>query len=274
MSTPGVSPGGSTVTLTLEQYDIVWEDLRLGEQPYPIAVRSHGRTMEERALIRNRVYGELTARRLADGRRLEPRLEALLVHLGRPPVWLDMAWLPDKDSRTMRNALAARAGDDGLLAELVPDGGLRLTSVRGTAIVPSLLGLLPRADAAPGRSISLPTEALVPAPTGRHAAPDEDSGSIFDEAPPARVAAGQQVRALEALFAKPRIRGGQIGVNGRDRHGRRARTRPLEWFDSEDGRYMAQFGEGPDGRDHLLVTPADNARITARLHEMINSLEF
>jgi hypothetical protein len=266
----------SSITLSREQYDIVWEDLRLGEQPYPIAIRTHGTTTDERAFIRNRVYGELTAHRLADGWRLEPWLEALLVQLGRSPVWLEMSWLPDKDSRTMRNALAARAGDDGLLAELVPDGGLRLTSVRGTAVVPALLDLLPRADAAPGRSISLPTEALVPAPTGRHAAPDTDesSGSIFDDAPPARVAAAQQVRALEAVFAKPRLRGGQIGVNGRDRHGRRARTRPLEWFDSEEGRYMAQFGEGPDGRDHLLVTPADNARITARLHEMINSLEF
>src|SRR5215470_5359505 len=97
-----------SVTLSPEQYDIVWEDLRLGEQPYPIAIRGHGKTQQERALIRNRVYGELTARRLASGPRLEPELEALLVRLGRPAVWLDMIWLPDRTAQAIRNALVAR----------------------------------------------------------------------------------------------------------------------------------------------------------------------
>jgi hypothetical protein len=259
-----------SVTLSPEQYDIVWEDLRLGEQPYPIAIRGHGKTMQERALIRNRVYGELTARHLASGRRLEPELEELLLRLGRPAVWLDMIWLPERNAQVIRNALVARSGDDGLLAELLPQDRLRLTSVRGTAAVHALLDLLPRTDAAPGHSISLPAEALAPASHGRHGADDRDS--ILDEAPPARSAASQQVRALEALFAQPRVRGGQVGVNCRDRHGRRARGRPLEWFDTLDGRFMAQFSEGPDGRDHLVIVPADNVRIARRLHDMINTL--
>jgi hypothetical protein len=259
-----------SVTLSPEQYDIVWEDLRLGEQPYPIAVRGHGKTLRERVLIRNRVYGELTARGLANGHRLEPRLEELLVWLGRPAVWLDMIWLPERNARTIRNALTARTGDDGLLAELLPGGGLRLTTVRGTAAVHALLGLLPSNRAAPGRSITLPTEALSPASPGRREAAER--GSVLDEASPVRAAASQQVRALEALFAQPRVRGGQIGVNCRDRHGRRARGRTLEWFDTADGRYLAQLDEGRDGRDHLVVVPADNTRIVARLHEMINTL--
>ena len=259
-----------SVTLSAEQYDIVWEDLRLGEQPYPIAIRGHGKTMRERALIRNRVYGELTARRLASGPRLEPELEKLLVRLGRPAVWLDMIWLPDREAQVIRNALVARSGDDGLLAELLPEGGLRLTNVRGTAAIHALLDLLPPNNAAPGHSITLPAEALAPVSPGQHRA--DDPGSILDEAPPARAAASQQVRALEALFAQPRVRGGQIGVNCRDHHGRRARGRPLEWFDTTGGRCMAQFGEGPDGRDHLVIVPADNARIAARLHGMIDTL--
>jgi EspG family len=259
-----------SVTLSPEQYDIVWEDLRLGEQPYPIAIRGHGKTMRERALIRNRVYGELTARRLADGHRLEPVLEQLLVRLGRPAVWLDMIWLPEREARVIRNALVARSGDDGLLAELLPEGGLRLTNVHGTAAVHALLDLLPRTDAAPGRSISLPAEALAPASPVRHG--DDDRRGIMDEPPPAGAAAGQQLRTLQALFVQPRVRSGQIGVNCRDRHGRRARGRTLEWFDTADGRYLAQLDEGRDGRDPLVVVPADNTRIVARLHEMINTL--
>ena len=260
----------NSVTLSPQEYDIVWADLRLDEQPYPVAVRGHGRTIQERAAIRTRVYGDLTARRLANGPRVVPELEELLGQLGRAQVWIDLIWLPDQSSTITCNALAARTADAGLIAELLPDDRLRLTRVRGTAVVHALLDLLPRSAAGPGRSISLPVEALTPASTGRHAA--EASDSIYDDAPSARVAAVQQVRALEALFANPRVRGGQLGVNCRDRHGRRVRGRPLDWFDTVNGRYAAQLDEGADGRDHLVVTPAGNVAIATRLHEMIDSL--
>jgi len=255
------------VTLTSAQYDIVWHDLDLGEQPYPIAVRSHGRTMEERALIRNRVYGELTARRLAAGPRVEPDLRDALVMLARAPVSLDAIWLPEQDAKAMRNALVVAAGDHGLLAELTDDG-LTLRTIRGSAMVAALLALLPPAKAAPGRSITVPTESLAPA---QPAVQDKDQESIYETSRPAS-GIGQQVRSLESLFAKPRLRGGQLVANVLDRHGRRTRSRPLEWFDTEDGRCMAQTGAGADGRQHLLVAPADNARIAGRVRDMLEAL--
>jgi len=252
------------ITPSSAQYDVVWEDLRLGEQPYPIAVRSQGRTMQERALIRNRVYGELTARRLAEGPRVHPDLAQTLTLLASAPTSVDMVWSPDRHASTVHNVLAVAAGDQGLLAELTGDG-LRLTRVAGPGIVMALLGLLPAVPAAPGQSIAVPTEAL--APSGEHAVPDQDS--IYHPTGPRGTATAQQVRALQALFARPRLRGGQIVVNVRGRHGRRHRSRPLEWFDTEDGRCLAQTGDGADGRQHLLVAPADNARIAARVHEML-----
>ncbi len=60
------------VTLTVEQYDICWADLNLGEYVYPLQVPGHGRTYDERAQLRRRVYQQLEARRLARGERLEP----------------------------------------------------------------------------------------------------------------------------------------------------------------------------------------------------------
>lgn len=256
----------TTVTLTAAQYDIVWDDLDLGEKPYPIAVRAQGRTLEERALIRNRVYGELTARRWAEGPRVAPELAAVLTLLARAPRSLDMIWLPDRAASTMRNALVAAAGEDGVLAELTEDG-LRLEGVRSSNIVAALLDLLPRAWAAPGRSITVPIESLTPAE-----APPGQPDSIYDTSRPSGPGAVQQVRSLETMFARPRLRGGQIVANVLDRHGRRTRSRPLEWFDTEDGRCMAQTGAGADGRQHLLVAPADNARIAGRVHDMLEAL--
>jgi EspG family len=249
------------ITLTPEQYDIVWEDLGLGEHPYPLAVRSHGWTMDERARIRNRVYGELTACRFAEGPRLANDLANALALLAKAPVSLDMIWLPARNASKVRNVLAAAHGEHGMLAEF-DDRGLHLRPVRATAIIPALLDLLPRVAAAPGRSITVAVDALVPA-----GAPSAETNSVYQPPP-----AGQQVRALETLFAKPRLRGGQIVANVLDRHGRRTRSRPLEWFDTEDGRCMAQTGAGADGRQHLLVAPADNARIASRVRDMLGAL--
>lgn len=253
------------VTLTPQQYDIVWDDLDLGEQPYPVAGRKHGRTVEERALLRNRVYGELTARRLADGPRLDPELADALSLMARARQSLDMIWLPERDARAMRNVLAVSAGDSGLLAERT-DEGLRLRAVRGPAVVAALLDLLPAVPAAPGRSITVPTEALTPQPD------EQQEDSIYQTGRPSGSTTTQQLRSLESLFARPRLRGGQIVANVLDRHGRRTRSRPLEWFDTEDGRCMAQTGAGADGRQHLLVAPADNARIANRVRDMMDAL--
>jgi EspG family len=259
------------ITLTPAQYDIVWDDLRLGEQPYPVAVRSHGRTMEERALIRNRVYGELTARRLADGPRVTSGLADMLGLLATAPASVDMIWLPHRDATRVRNALAVAAGDHGLLAELTDDG-LVLRTVPGSSIVAALVGLLPQVPAAPGPSITLPIEELVPAGAHHDGADPDDGGSIYEPSGRGSSAASRQIRSLEALFAAPRLRGGQIVANTRDRHGRRHRSHPLEWFDTENGRCMAQTGTGADGRQHLLMTPADTAKVVRRVQGMLDEL--
>ena len=65
------------------EFDVVWEQLGIGEQPYPITVASHGETTEERAVLREKALHGLASRGLHDGQDLQPWLEDLLVMLVR-----------------------------------------------------------------------------------------------------------------------------------------------------------------------------------------------
>jgi hypothetical protein len=292
-----------SLLLTPEQYDILWEDLRLGEFPFPLVVQGHGTTMDERQRIRARVYRELAGRGLADlpppprpgqlrpGMRppsptVHKDLVDVLILLGRPPVSLDMVWLPDRDAPDVRNALVVASGDDGVLAELEGGTGLRIMPVRASAIVPALLHLLPPVPPARGYPVTVPVDALTPAGSAQPVGvigggadfPEGDPGmpvSVLEDAfPPAGSGGtvGRAVRAVGAFFEQPRLRGGQIGVNTRDRTGRRRRSTPLEWFDTVDGRCIGYSTEAADGRTHLTVAPADDVRMAARLHDLIDHL--
>jgi ESX secretion-associated protein EspG len=252
------------ITLTLEQYDICWADLGLDEQVYPLRIRSHGRTYEERAHLRQRVYQQLGACGLARGERLEPQLADALTLLARAPVWVDMQWLSAPHQAEPDRAVAARSTEWGLIARL--DGtSLRLMPCGGASLLPVLIGQLPAADAAPGQSISLPREILVPS------APSVTT-SVYDTSPATSGHLRQQYRALQAVLAKPRLRGGQIVANGRDRTGKRHRSRPVEWFDTEAGRWTARVLPAADGGTHLTVSPADSARLATQLHELLDRM--
>src|SRR5436309_1281860 len=65
--------------------DSLWEALDGGELPYPLELRSHGDTMDERAALRRQLHRELGEEGLLDhGGRLEPRIEEWLGTLARP----------------------------------------------------------------------------------------------------------------------------------------------------------------------------------------------
>jgi len=76
-------------------------------------------------------------------------------------------------------------------------------------------------------------------------------------------------KALARLHAQPRLRGGQIGANARNRMGGKSRSPVLSWFDTETGRYFTQASRGHDGRDWITIAPADPATLRHRLGEML-----
>ncbi|HKR48824.1 MAG TPA: ESX secretion-associated protein EspG [Pseudonocardiaceae bacterium] len=245
------------VTLTSAQYDICWADLDLGEHVYPLLIRSHGQTYEERDHFRRRVYQQLGARDLARGERLEPELHDALTLLARAPIWVDMHWLAEPGQIRTDRAVAAQSGEHGLVARLDP-AGLHLMPCRGTSLLATLIDQLPTVPAAAGQSITLPRTAL---------APSQPAG-VYDTGP----AASGPVRTLEAVLARPRLRGGQIVANVRDRTGKRHRCRPVEWFDTEVGRWTARLQPTTDGTEHLTVAPANSARIATQVAETLDLL--
>lgn len=252
------------VTLTSEQYDICWADLNLGEHVYPLRILSHGQTYEERAHLRRRVYQQLGARGLARGERLEPELHDALTLLARAPVWVDMHWLSEPGQTEMDRAVAARSGEHGLFARL-DAAGLRLMPRRGSSLLLVLIDQLPATAPAPGQSITLPRTALAPSQ------PAEREG-VYDTSPTTPGRFRHQVRTLETVLAKPRLRGGQMVANARDRTGKRHRSRPTEWFDTEAGRWTARLQPTADGGEYLTVAPADSARIATQVAEILNRL--
>lgn len=252
------------LTLTLEQYDICWADLNLGEHVYPLRILAHGRTYAERSDIRRRVYQQLESRGLAQHQRLWPELQEALTLLARAAVWVDMQWLSARGQSETQRCVAARSGAHGVLARM-ENAGLRLMPRPGSSLLPELVGQLPAVGPAPGRSISLPRDVLASAHPGV-------AGSVYDDSAAMSKPFRQQFRALERVLSKPRVRGGQIVANARDRTGGRHRSRPVEWFDTEAGRWTARLLPGPDGSEHLTVGPASPARVATQVNELLGEM--
>lgn len=177
-----------------------------------------------------------------------------------------MLWCPDHGRQVVHNAVAARSGERGVVACLDPSG-LRLREIRGTSLVPGLLQQLPASRPALGQPISLPRSVLqltAPAP-----------GETIRQDSPSRYGRFRvQVRAMEEVFRRPRLRGGQIAANSRDRVGRRHRSRPLDWFDTESGRWTLYVTAGADGEQHVTMTPADGTKMAAQLRDMLKGADL
>src|SRR5438874_2351745 len=110
---PIAGRGMSGVTFSAQEFDILWSSLRLGTMPYPLAVSSHGRTLEERAEIRSAVYGRLAGRGLAADGLLERSIADQFGVLGRPEIAVDAVGLTDAPLR----ALAVSARGTAVLAD-------------------------------------------------------------------------------------------------------------------------------------------------------------
>jgi len=235
--------------LSLPAVDMLWEDLRLGGYPFPLEVRSHGETIEERVRIKTAVYADLERRGLVRSRRAEPELEDVLHLLARPTISIDAVAMLDMDAQPTR-AVAVATGRHALL---VVQGELKiaLTNIRETALAASIVGILPQAKAGPGVPVSLALDDLKP--RGAHARPDPEHK--------------MKLQRLGAVMQRPVIRAGEFGVTVRDPHGKATRLPGISWFDTDAGRYMNTLRAATDGEEWLTLTPADGSRIAHRLSE-------
>jgi hypothetical protein len=162
--------------------------------------------------------------------------------------------------------LTARAAASGQLAVLAvaQEDSLRLDPIRPTSLIADTVALIPQERPGPGQTVSLSLA------ESRGGGSSSEGGGILQSY--SGGGKSQQLRAVEAMFARPRLRVGQFAVHARDRQGRWQRGPELEWFDTDAGRYLSQTQRRGDGGDYTTFAPADNSRIGQRLTELLNNL--
>jgi len=252
-----------SLELSLAAVDVLWTDLRLGHIPFPLQVRNHGDTLDDRARIRAAVYADLGRRGLARAERPADTLVEDLRLLADPTTIVDLVALLDMDDAEPLTALAATRGRHGILV-VQGKRTLRLTRMRDILTTGALVDLLPATRAAVGNSITSPAAALrADAGRQRRAEPGSVLRKVRSTAP-----ADTRLRAIAAVMEKPVRRAGQLGVTRIDDAGRRHRLPGMPWFDTDDGRYATTLTSGSDGEEWVTLWPADNARLTHRLSEL------
>ncbi|MFC4853463.1 ESX secretion-associated protein EspG [Actinophytocola glycyrrhizae] len=157
--------------------------------------------------------------------------------------------------------LAAATGDEAVLAVLA-NGRLTLRPADSTGLPRFALSVLPRKQAGPGQSITLPTadfEAAAKA-AGKQ---DELAAALRERG----VRAGD-ARTLADMIDDI-VNRGQYGSATRDRWGRRVRAgRVISFFDTEAGRYLQVRRESPDTEPWTTISPAAPRRLLQHLTDL------
>jgi hypothetical protein len=271
-------------------FDFLWEAMRIGELPYPLQVRSHGATEDERSALRQRVNVELKARGIRDSDgRLEPHVEDWLTLLARPSVSIDALHIPDFKAPPV-GILTASDNKNAVVAVQDADG-IWMRPIYPEALASTVIDLLPSSPRGTEASITLPLDEALGTPPARSMA-TSGPGDPAELAEPRSAGAGQdrvgrrdrkQARArgglserptdprqaYAQLAGQPRLRGGQLAANSRNSLGGRQRSPVLGWFDTAGGRYLSLSRAGSDGREWVTVSPADPKTLRSRLGEML-----
>jgi EspG family len=271
---------GTQEFFTPVAFDFLWEAMGIGELPYPLQVRSHGATEDERVSLRHRVNAELKARGIRDNHgRLEPHIEEWITLLARATLSLDAQHIPD----FRQPPIAVLAGTDGRtgVVAIQDVSGIWLRPVPADGLVSAVVDLLPAGRRGTEASITLPLdEALhtapirVPVAVGAQQTDAPADGKARRRERAERPSLSERItadprEAYGKLAGQPRLRGGQLAANSRDGLGGRQRSRVLAWFDTASGRYLSLSRAGTDGREWVTISPADSKTLRMRLGEMV-----
>jgi len=255
--------------LSALEYDLVWAELGLGQMRYPLEVQSHGRTMEERARLRSDNRKPMNDSGLLIDGEVDPELATMLRILANPTRLIDLVGF----SRGMLRSVAALGYDGAVLATLT-DRGLSVRPIRDTALVSSIVGVLPDLPAGEGQSMSVPLAAMraaAVAPDPEDFGDDPFGGEV--ELTEADLLIKNGVSRSDAValaeLAEGRNGGGQFGVSVAGRRGAKMRRADsmVTWFDTRRGRYL-MFSDGA----WVSLAPAGPDRIAWRIEESFRNL--
>jgi len=253
---------GRSFTLSLAAADIVAQFLGVNLRLFPFDIPSVGQFQADRIRIARAVFADLAKRGLADPGGLDPELERAVRTVSDYVIAVAVMGTVEKNREIY--ARVSATNETGVLA-VKEKQSMRLELIRPTALALTLAGLLPKLQAGPGQSVTI--RPAVAAGLQR----DDGDRSVFGET--VRASADQQLRAANAYLARPRTGTGFFAVSARDRHGREVRAGGLTWMDTDAGRYLTlSRPQDADGAVTGTIFPADTARLTHQLGEMIESV--
>jgi hypothetical protein len=255
-------------------FDLCWEIGRFDEYPFPLAVRSHGETLEERAVLKQRALPEMQSAGLIAGEGLAPNFAKVLAQIAKPGLWIEGLWMPDDTNPSPVRLLSIVFEQFSILLIQAPGeseshGGDLHISVHRDSIAAAVVQGMPPAPPGKRPRLAVPQSALKP----DDRAGDEDFGnvSMMDGG---RSRGQDPAKALRELVDSPHFRDGQFTVNLRDRTGRTRRSSVFKWFDAfePDGRYgltqQHRSGVGPE----LVVAPIGPTEIRGALDNRVNEI--
>ncbi|WNV91189.1 ESX secretion-associated protein EspG [Umezawaea sp. Da 62-37] len=247
------------VSLSTEEFDVLWEHLDLGPMPLVIKVPSPGRTSRERRDLELRVWHALEARGLGRPIALHPELDHLLRMFVRPEREVDArVWI----GRSVR-VLAVANGDWGAVATL-SDNRIVLRRVAGSGLPAAVLGALPAHPAGSGHSVTMPSADLEAAVKG-----SDGSEKGLENSLRSRGVREEDATTLVKMFTGL-VHTGNFGAAARDKYGKRCRPdRVVAFFDTEDGRYLQQRRASGGTEPWSTFTPTDLRRLTFQLDELL-----
>ncbi|WP_433870270.1 ESX secretion-associated protein EspG [Saccharopolyspora sp. CA-218241] len=248
-------------------FDLCWELGRFDEQPFPLAVRSHGATLEERAALLQRTLPELRAAGLVDGSALDPAFARALDRISKPSLWIEGIWMPDAESESPARLLSVATEDGAVVVEQFPGeteqfgGDVRITEHPRTSLAAAAVQGMPPAPPGTKPRVAVPLSALGPQ--------EERDFSELDVMSSGPQGLEREVRELRRFVDAPHLRDGQFTANHRDRLGRAHRSPVLQWFDAfePDGRY-GLTGTGTE----LVLAPLGPAEIGRALDNRVQEV--
>jgi hypothetical protein len=247
------------LTLSAEKLARLVEMENLGELHVALKPLAVWRRQKDREEFDKAIRDELAALGLYDRRgRLDVEVESSLAVLCRPRTEF-YGWI-QRDDRTV-GVLAAAIGKEGVLA--VRDGDeVRLRQVGTKNLAEALVRQTAEVPPGKGDTISFVQSEAAAAVDGRHTS----------EVGVRTVAASREIRLAQRIASQPTTGGGQFSVACRDHVGRRrASEHPLRYADTANGRWLnLTTSLGRDNR--ILLAPASQSDLAARLREMHDAL--
>jgi hypothetical protein len=251
------------VVLSTVEFDVLWEEERLGTRHVALETPSPGVTYAERAEIVEKAWMSLAERGLANGRRADNDLLDVMGLLAAPEISIDVwVWAPEQRV----SGLAACSGNYAVLG--VVDGDeVWLVPAQPSTLAESAVSVIGELGPGVGQTVSIPHDVLIEA------------------ADIARGDAHALVTALQdrgvPLYTAQELAGMLLGQQARGQWGAQRRTpdgvtRRCEYVvafhDTDAGRYLMQVERNPDGVEWCTVTPADNALLAQRVWELLEQV--